>query len=102
MSRIAGRRPKASGQISTPAWAPAVGWKKAASQLPSGVLIDTSVSVTAGSAAPEGRPAAVKPLATEAATKWRRVRSPGLAAGSFGSCWRGIGFLPRSVDGITP
>ena len=39
MSRIAGRRPNASAQISTPGWEPVVGWMNAASQVPSGVLI---------------------------------------------------------------
>ena len=46
MSRIAGRRPNASGQISTPACAPVAGWMKTASHVPSGVLMSTFFSTT--------------------------------------------------------
>ena len=74
MSRIAGRRPKASGQISTPGWAPLTGWMKAASHTPSGVRIETAVSSTA-IVARAGRAVAAQPAATDAATKPRRDRS---------------------------
>src|SRR5579871_2814584 len=70
-----GRNPKASGQMSTPAWAPFLGRMNAASQVPSGVLISTSVSTTAS--APAAFPAAaVKPAVTDSATKSRRAISP--------------------------
>src|SRR6185295_16844571 len=78
MSRIAGRRPAASGQTTTAGCFPVAGWKNAASQLPSAVLISTSRSLTA-TAATAGWAAAPRPVATESATKSRRERSIGAA-----------------------
>jgi hypothetical protein len=74
MSRIAGRRPKASGQMMTAGCVPVVGWLNAASHVPSGVLISTIVSTT-GIAAALGTPAATTPAASPIATKLRRDRS---------------------------
>src|ERR1700722_685025 len=56
---------------------------KAASQVPSGILISTSVSTT--DAAPETEVAAARPAATDIATKSRRGRSrdSSLFLGSF-------------------
>ncbi len=82
MSRIEGRRPNASVHRMTAGCLPVAGWKYAASQVPSGVLMVTSFPVTAGPAgrAAAGRAAAATPVATVAATKPRRRRS-GASAG---------------------
>src|ERR1700683_126499 len=75
MSRIGGRRPKASVPITTPGWDPPVGWMNAASHTPSGVLISTSVSVTVMAADAELAVEAARPAATDMAMKSRRERS---------------------------
>src|SRR5262249_45434768 len=82
MSRIDGRRPKASAQIRTPGCLPAVGWMKAASQAPSGVVTVTLLSVT-GRSAPRATVvvAAATPAARDSATKSRREKSS-----AFESC----------------
>src|ERR1700730_1308463 len=72
MSRITGRSPNASAQISTPGCDPSVGWMKAASQVPSGVLIMTSVSTTGNAAADAELVAAIRPAATDTTMKSRR------------------------------
>src|SRR2546426_3473122 len=59
----------------------------AASQVPSGVLMSTLVSVTGKSAAEAEPAAATMPAATEIATKSRRERSP---EGSVFSLWSGF------------
>ena len=85
MLRIAGRSPKASVQISTPGCEPVGGWKNAASHVPSGVLIVTSVSTTGG-AAPNAEPAAAaRPAVTDNAMKSRRERSVPASSGFFES-----------------
>ena len=81
MSRIAGRRPKASGQMMTAACLPVAGWKYAASQAPSGVLMVTFFSTTGGPAGIAAAGSAV--AATDKATKLRRRRSP--ASGVLGT-----------------
>src|SRR5690349_5073211 len=73
MARKAGRRPKMSGHTSTAAVALA-GCTKCASQVPSGVLISTSDSVTSAAAATEGSMAAsVAP--SPSVLNWRRESS---------------------------
>src|ERR1700693_5146536 len=90
MSRIAGLKPNASGQISTPGYDPVDGWMNAASHVPSGVLIVTSVSTTGCAAANVEPAAAASPPATDNAMKSRRERS-GTALCSFSeSCLSSI------------
>src|SRR4051812_14265707 len=68
MSRIETRRPKASGQMITAGCAPVAGYTNAASQVPSGVWMVTSVSVT-GIPAPDAVVVAAVMPATDSATK---------------------------------
>src|SRR3954464_1395053 len=99
MSRIDGRRPKASGQTITAGYAPVAGWMNAASQVPSGVLISTFSSTT-GSPAADALPAAIaSPAATDIVTKSRRERSLDDAGSlpSSGLCARSSG-----LSAITP
>src|ERR1700733_1680998 len=93
-----GRKPKASGQIRTPGWEPPAGWMKAASQVPSGVLISTSVSTT--DAAAEAEPATAKPAATDVINSRRGspLDDSSFMFGSLGSC--AIGFLLS--DSVSP
>src|ERR1700761_9113769 len=88
MSRIEGRRPNASVHRMTPGCLPSAGWNHAALQLPSGVLIVTSFSTTAGPAgiAPAGSEVAATPVATDSATKSRRRRPPGSGLEMSCSC----------------
>src|SRR6202163_79988 len=89
MSRIAGRKPNASVQISTPGCEPGGGWMNAASHVPSGVLIVTSVSTTgcAGNAEPA---AAARPAATDNAMKSRREGSATALCSFSESCLSSI------------
>src|SRR5688572_31799795 len=84
MARNDGRRPKMSGQTSAAAVAPA-GWTKCASQVPSGVLISTSDSVTSAAAAIVGNMAA-KLAAKPKLPNWRREISFPRRISSFESC----------------
>ena len=99
MSRIEGRRPNASGQISTPGWEPVFGWMNAASQVPSGVLISTLVSTTSRPAAAADSAVAARPAVTERATKSRRARSSGCVSFFLWFFWSSImATLSKSVS----
>src|SRR5262245_14860372 len=74
MLRIDGRSPKASGQMITAGCAPLAGVMNAASQVPSGVLISTFVSVPC-CCAPRSVPAAAIMPAATVVTESRRVSS---------------------------
>jgi hypothetical protein len=74
MSRNAGRSPKMSGHTSTPGAVPLDGCTKYASQLPSGVLIVTSMSVTATAFTTFG--SAIATPAASSTPNCRRVTSP--------------------------
>src|SRR5678815_1426700 len=82
MSRMETRRPNASGQMITAGCAPVAGYTNAASQVPSGVWMVTSVSVT-GTPAPDAVVVAAATVATDSATKSRLEISLG---GWFSSC----------------
>src|SRR5262245_65104017 len=75
-ARRAGRNPLESGQTSTPGWAPSLGWKKTASQVPSGVLISTSASITGSSRAEAESVSAPQTIAEASATTTRRRSEP--------------------------
>ncbi len=77
MSRNVGLRPKMSGHMTTAGClALPAGWNRAASHVPSGVLISTSVSTTSVPAA-LAAPEAASPAATDPAANPRRD-TPGL------------------------
>src|SRR5919202_3361888 len=96
MSRIDGRKPNASGQITTAGCAPLAGWMNAASHVPSGVLISTFVSVTccAETSAPA---AAANPAATVDFTKPLRVMSS-FMIGSPRYQLTALGYQPADSD----
>src|SRR5690242_15759532 len=98
MSRIAGRRPNASGQISTAGCAPVAGWMKAASQVPSAVLIVTSSVTTARPAADAVAAELPRPAATDKATKSRREKSVTASPKAAGFTVRSILQAPVVVD----
>src|SRR5438552_12931585 len=81
-----GRSPNASGQISTPGCVPVAGWMKAALQMPSGVLIETSLSTTGSAASAGTAPLAMPAATTVNATNSRRDRSPVAAVDVSVSC----------------
>ena len=83
ISRIDGRSPNASGQMSTAGCAPVVGWMKAASHMPSGVVTVTFVSTTGTAAAAEPA-ASPSPAASDNVTK--SLRETSADDGVFGSC----------------
>src|SRR5260370_5335026 len=63
---------------------------KAASHVPSGVLISTSVSTTSRPAAMADPAVTPRPAATEKVTKSRRARSPGCESFFFWFFWSSV------------
>src|SRR3984957_4778262 len=96
MARIEGRKPNASGQINTPGWEPVFGRMNAASQVPSGVLISTSVSTTSRPMAAADWTVATRPAPTKRAAKSRRVMSPGCASFVDKFLWSSVMDFPCS------
>src|SRR5687767_12045953 len=90
MARIEARRPNASGQMMTAGCAPLVGCTNAASQVPSGVLMLTVVSVTATAAAAPEPAARTTPVTMDLATKSRRERSSELFSDEFVASMRAL------------
>src|SRR5947207_10520002 len=100
MSRMAERKPNASAQINIPGCDPLGGWMNAASHVPSGILIVTSVSTTCCAAASVEPAAAARPAATDNARKSRRERSAPSLCSFSESCLSSIvaSSLERLVD----